>query len=327
MRSSILAPFTVVFLALAAASQAQLDLSPDIAIPELPAFRPLPAPDPDFTRRIEDLVKATHLDEMAPAATSPDKEDEWASICVVDLCDPDRPRVAGWKMDNFMYPASTYKLYVLGEAIREIVAGEHGLDDVVTVKERNVRDDSRLAAGQQTSVSEILRLMMQYSDNTAANEAIDLVDRRRASALLRAMDLQGSDITRKYLSRTLEDDGYTSVAGTATCARHFATFLWAVENGAIGGGRGRGLIKSYMAMDVTGSDRMRAGLPDRATLFSKTGTWRIFSAQEAIVEDGQVHYILCILTPFEESVAAPRIAEFTRKLHAMLQDRVAGGGF
>lgn len=327
MRYRALVPAVFAFLALAAVCPAQLVLRPDVAIPELPAFRPLPAPDPDFTRQIEDLVKATHLDEMTPAADNPDKEDEWSSICVVDLCDPDRPRVAGWRMDNFLYPASTYKLYVLGEAIREIVAGEKGLDDVVTVKERNVRDDSRLVAEQQTSVSEILRLMMQYSDNTAANEAIDLVDRQRASALLRAMDLQGSDITRKYLPRTLEDDGYTSVPGTTTCARHFATFLWAVENGAVGGGRGRGLIKSYMAMDVTCPDRIRAGLPDRATLFSKTGTWNIFSAQEAIVEDGQVHYILCILTPFEEPVAAPRIADFTRKLHAMLQDRVAGGGF
>jgi len=307
------------FAFLAAVCPAQLQLRPDIKIPELPAFRPLPAPDAAFSREIARLVAESHLDEHTPAADNPDKEEEWSSVCVVDISDLAHPRVGGREMDNFVYPASTYKLYVAGEIIREIVAGEHTLDDVITVKERNVRTDSRLTAGQQITVSEILRLTLQYSDNTAANEAIDLVDRQRASALLRAMGLRGSDITRKYLPRTLEDDGYSTVTGTTSCARHFATFLWAAETGAIGGGRGRGLIKAYMAMDETAPNRMRAGLPGSATLYSKTGSWNIFTAQAAIVEDGTVRYIACVLTAMKDTTAEPRIADFTRRLHALLK--------
>ncbi len=313
------ASLATAFAVFAAVCPAQLTLRLEVKIPELPEFRPLPPPDAAFSQQIARIVEETRLDEHTPASANPDKEDEWSSICVVDLADLAHPRVGGWEMDNFLYPASTYKLYVLGEAVRQIIAGDHSLDEAISVKPRNVRPDSRLKPDQQTSVSEILRLMLQYSDNSAANEAIDLVDRQRASALLRAMGLKGSDITRKYLSRTLEDDGYTSVPGTASSARHFATFLWATETGAIGGGRGRGLIKAYMAMDETCPNRVEAGLPASATLYSKTGTWNTFTAQAAIVEDGSTHYILCIMTALPETKAEPRVAEFTRKLHALLK--------
>lgn len=309
----------VFLLGIAIASHAQITLRPDVNIPELPGFNPLPASDPEFCRIIADLVKQSGLDEMTPAAQNPDNEDEYSSICVVDISDITKPRVGGWNQENFIYPASAYKLYVLGEAIRRVVEDSLSLDDSVTVKEYNVRPESHLAAGQQVSISEVLRYMMTYSDNTAANEAIDLVDRQRASALLRAMGCQGSDITRKYLSRDLEDDGYTTAPGTTSSAQHFATFLWAVETGAIGGGRGRGLIKAYMSMIETAQNRIRAGLPTGATLYSKSGTWSAFSAEVAIVEDGTVRYIVCILTAIPAKKADPLIATFIRKLHAKLK--------
>lgn len=285
----------------------------------LPDFKPLPAPDEAFSDQLKRIVKAAGLDEMTPAEMNPDKEDEWSSICVVDLADPTAPRVASWKGDNFVYPASTYKMYVLGEAIREVVEEDLTLDKEIIVKEHNVRLGSDMEAGQSVTVSDVLRLMIQYSDNTAANEAIDLVHRERATALLRAMGCEGSDITRKYLSRDLEDPGWEDVPGTTTNALHLATFLWAVESGAIGGGRGRGLIKSYLAMDETCPNRFRAGLPDSATLYSKTGTWNIFTSQVAIVEDGGTRFILCALTAMEEEVAEPRLAALARDVYTLLQ--------
>ncbi|MBN1899877.1 serine hydrolase [Candidatus Sumerlaeota bacterium] len=288
-------------------------------MPELNNFRPLPKPDRAFSEVIARFVKESGLDEKTPASENPDGEEECSSICVVNLENPENPVVGGWEEKNFLYPASSYKLYVLGEAIRQILAGEHSFDDILTVKKHNARGDSRLKAGQKASVGEILRLMMTYSDNTAANEAIDLVDRKRASALLRAMGCEGSDITRKYLSRSLEDDGYSTAPGTTSCALHFATFLWAVESGAIGGGKGRGLIKGYMGMDETEKDRFRAGLPESATLYSKTGTWNIFNSQIAIVEDGGVHYIVCVLTALPDEKSDPRMASFIRLLHNHLK--------
>lgn len=294
---------------------------PAVTTPTLSGFRPLPDPDPEFTARIEALVKETGLDERTPADKNPDAEEEWSSICVVDLTDLSRPRVGGWEMDNFVYPASTYKMYVLGEAIRQVCAGERSLDDPTTVAEHNVRGGSRLSADQVVPLSEVLRLMSMYSDNTAANVAIDTVDRRRATALLHAMGLQGSEITRKFLPRSREDADFTSAPGTMSCARHLATFLWAVETGAIGGGRGRGLIKGYLATNVDNSERVRAGVPDSATVYSKTGEWNTFTTEAALVEDGKTRYIICVMTALPYRTAAPKIAAFTRGVHRLLSGK------
>lgn len=278
--------------------------------------KPLPPVDPDLTQKLEALVKDAKLDEMTPAAKNSDHEDEWSSICVIDMTSTS-PRMAGWKMDNFLYPASTYKMYVLGEAIRQVCARERSLDDMTTVAAHNAVDSTPLA-GTVLSLGEVLRLMCMYSNNTAANVAIDTVDRRRATALLYALDCKGSDVTRKYLPRTVEDAAFTSAPSTVTCALHMAKFLWAVENGVIGDGRGRGLIKGYLATNVQNYDRFRKGLPASATLYSKTGEWSNFTAEAAIVEDGSVRYIVCVMTAMPRETAAPRMASFVKALHAML---------
>src|ERR1043166_1387155 len=116
------------FLA-AGAVMGQLMLRPDVKIPELPGFKPLPAEDKAFSAQITELVKKAGLAEHTPANQNPDKEEEWSSICVVDLHDLTHVRVGGWEADNFLYPASTYKMYVVGEAIRQVCAGERSLDD------------------------------------------------------------------------------------------------------------------------------------------------------------------------------------------------------
>jgi beta-lactamase class A len=283
----------------------------------------LPAEDDEFTSAVVQLVHDAQLDEQVPADKNPDKEDETASICVVDLSDPAHERMAGWNADNFIYPASSYKMYVLGEAIRQVCAGERSLDDPTTITENNMRDGSALTAGTTFPLSEVLRLMCQYSDNAAANVAIDVVDRKRATALLHSLGCYGSDVTRKFLPRTLEPEEFTSAPSTVSSARHFAAFLYAAENSKIGGGRGRALIKGYLATNVQNVNRIGAGLPATASLYSKTGEWNIFTAESGIVEDGPVRYIVCIMTPFRQRVAEPRIAKFVQGLHALIKSRAS----
>lgn len=293
-------------------------LWPDTTTPTLNAFPPLPPADAEFTSQIQALVRAVHLDEHTAADKNPDNVEDWGSICVVDISNPAKPRVGGWEMNNFVYPASTYKMYALGEAIRQVCAKERSLDDLTTVSAINAVDDEHLTAGQVLSLAEVLRLMCTYSDNTAANVTIDTVDRRRISALMRALGCYGSEVTRKYHPRSREVEEYKSVPSTVTSAYHLATFLWAVENGAIGGGRGRGLIKSYLATNVQNSTRFRAGLPASATIYSKTGEWNTFTTEAALVEDGPIRYIMCVMTVQPIKTAAPRIAEFARSVHNLL---------
>src|SRR5690606_24077087 len=115
--------------------------------------------DPDFDRQIKELVVKAKLDEHTPADQNPDNEEEWSSICVVDLRDLENPRVGGWEMENFVYPASTYKMYVMGEAVRRVCEGTLSLDQPTTIAEHNDRGDGRLVPGTAAPLSEVLRLM------------------------------------------------------------------------------------------------------------------------------------------------------------------------
>ncbi len=287
--------------------------------PTAAGFRGLPAVDAEFDRQIKELVVKAKLDERTPASENPDNEDEWASICVVDLADVNHPRVGGWEMENFVYPASTYKMYVMGEAIRQVCEGKLSLDQPTTISQNNDRGDGRLVAGTAAPLAEVLRLMCMYSDNTAANVAIDTVRRENATALLDSLGCRGSDITRKYLPRTREDAKYTSAPGTVSNALHFATFLWAAETGTIGGGRGRGLIKGYLGTNVQSKGRFDAGLPPSATLYSKTGEWNTFTSEAALVEDGERKFIVVVLTAMPYEKAAPRMAEFVGDVYELLK--------
>ncbi|MBX3729103.1 MAG: serine hydrolase [Candidatus Sumerlaeia bacterium] len=280
-------------------------------------FRPLPPEDPALNARLAALVAEVGL---AEPTRLDDGTEERSSICVVDLRDPLRPRVAGWNAEAFVYPASSYKLYVLGEAIRQVGVGTLDLQNRHVVAEHNVRAGSRLAANEEPTLSEVLRLMMMYSDNTAANVAIDIVDRENATALMHAMGCQGSEITRKYLPRTSEDPGYVDARGTVSSARHFATFIYAVENGCIGGGKGRGLIKGYMSTVIPAQERFGPGLPASATIYAKGGWWSTYTSQASLIEDGETKYILCVLTAQRSNDASPRMAELARGVHAWMSE-------
>lgn len=318
MRSLLSAALLVAMAAVVPADRPTMELRSDVEIPELSAFAPLPPSAPDFSEKLRVLVEAAGLDEVATAEASPNNNDQVASIALVDLRDPSNPVVADWNGDAFVYPASTYKMYVAAEAIRRVVAGDMSLDDTHEITPHNVRGTSGPAAGAPMSLSEIIRLTMQYSDNTTANELIDIVDRHKASALMHALGCHGSEITRKFLPRNLEDEGYEDIMGTVTSGRHLAKFLWGVEQGAIGGGKGRGLIKGYLAMNDRG--RFYRGLPESATIHSKTGWWNIYTSEAAIIEDGDIRYILCVLSVQNTSVADERMAKLAAGVHAMLAE-------
>jgi len=293
--------------------------TPTMTTPTAPGFKPLPPPDAAFQKQIEELVVKAQLDEHTPASQNPDNEEEWASICVVDLADINAPRVGGWQQENFVYPASTYKMYVLGEAIRQVCDDKLSLDRTTTISTNNFRGDDGLAAESTATLSEVLHQMCMYSSNTAANVAIDTIDRRNASAMLKSLGCIGSDITRKYLPRSREDAEFKSAPGTVSNALHFATFLYAAETGAIGGGRGRALIKGYLGTNVQNSGRTRAGLPDSASIYSKTGEWDTFTAEAALIEDGKVRYIIVMLTAMPQKKAEPRMAAFVKSVHELLK--------
>ena len=111
--------------------------------------------------------------------------DNKISIAVIDLSGK-KPIIGGYNMDDFIYPASLYKIFIVAEVLRQSQNKKFSLDKKIFISAINAVDkrkqipyDKRklLKAGERVSAKYLLELMFSRSDNTAANCLIDLVDR------------------------------------------------------------------------------------------------------------------------------------------------------
>jgi D-alanyl-D-alanine carboxypeptidase len=138
--------------------------------------------DRELARALAGIVRDLRIDSVFDVG---DDATETISLAVVDL-KAKAPRWAGVNADNFIYPASVYKMYAAMGALAAIEAGRFGLYDAYVARGPNVRDerseiahDSRpvLREGDTVTVDYLLDLMITRSDNTAANCVIDLAGR------------------------------------------------------------------------------------------------------------------------------------------------------
>jgi beta-lactamase class A len=179
------------------------------------------------------VLLQSRIDEMLSGLADIDKRDIYLSV--VDL-GSDEPEYAGHQGSAFVYPASLYKLYIALALLTKMEAGELSLVDTVVVAARNERpldldgfEDGRAAlrSGQEVAIMDLLDLMITRSDDTAANEAIDLLGRPYINEVVCRYGWTGSQVWRKFMPRELEDPEYRSYAQaplTMTSTRHLVEF-------------------------------------------------------------------------------------------------------
>lgn len=206
-------------------------------------------------------------------------EDFVVSACVIDLSKKE-PEVFGYKMDEFVYPASCYKVFIGAEVLRRIEKGELSLQDIVEVKSPNdVDKDARifpedrrplLKAGDRESVDRLLDLMLTRSDNTAANCLMDLVSRESITEnIIHRYGWAGSEVTRKFLDRAKEGESYRFSETTMSCARHLAEFFFLIEKNEMVSPFVSEKLKAYMM----GRKSMRGFLLKPPVSFYGKGGW------------------------------------------------------
>lgn len=160
------------------------------------------------------------------------------SIYIINLKDGD---VFEYNPDKFIYPASTYKIFIAAEVLRQIEIGKLNFSDTIKIKSPNDMDNESkfyptdvfpvLHAGDSISIDNLIKLMLQRSDNTASNTLIDLVSRESISEnIIKPNNWHGSDVTRKFLNRTFESEKYKYSDITLSCGRHLAEFMRKLYN-------------------------------------------------------------------------------------------------
>lgn len=168
------------------------------------------------------------------------------SLAVIDL---KTNEIAGVNMDQFIYPASIYKVFIAAEILRQIDSGQRKLDDLIEIRDVNEVDkdnpkffpksthrDHRplLKSGERVTIDYLLDLMLTRSDNTASNVLMDVADRESINKnIILPNGWSGSEVTRKFLDRLKEEKEYRVSKITVSNAKHLVEFFYRVEMGQL----------------------------------------------------------------------------------------------
>ena len=229
---------------------------------------------------------------------------EQISLAVVDLTGG-KTVMGGVNYDNFIYPASVYKIYVAMQVLKEISNGDYYLTTPYIVRFPNAVDVGReiawdprpvLAAGDTVTINYLLDLMITRSDNSAANCLIDVARRDSINETMHEYGWYGSEVTRKFLGREYEDSAYKNIRGTETCALHAAEFMYLLDS--------HRLVNPWVSMELKAllgrqldTTKICAGLPRNTMFYHKSGWWSYWTNDVGIVDNGRIKYIISCFTP------------------------------
>jgi len=281
--------------------------------------------DENLSEQLQDIVGNLELDQDFDVG-----EDgiEQISLAVIDLTN-NKTDFAGVNYENFIYPASVYKIYVAAEVLHQISEGKYELDTFFCVKSPNDVDKSKeilsdprplLNSGDTVTVNYLLDLMITRSDNSAANCLIDLVNRENINSLIHEYDWYGSEVTRKFLSRKYEDHGYEKIRGTETCALHAADFMYRLENKQLVNAWVSMQIKSLLARQLDNT-KLSRGLPKNTMFYHKTGWYSYWTNDVGIVDDGEIKFIIACFLPLREEIALEKFEEISKQIYQLIKDR------
>jgi beta-lactamase class A len=276
-----------------------------------------------FSDSLQNIISSAKLDSSFDAG-----EDgmEKISFAVIDL-NGKKPMLGGVNMDNFIYPASVYKMYVAMEILNQVSNNQYSLYKSYVVKSPNDVDhtseiswDPRplLRDGDTVTVNYLLDLMITRSDNSAANCLIDIAGRENINKTIQEQGWFGSEVTRKFLSRKLEDPGYDTVKSTETNALHAADFMYKIYKNELINPWVSQQLKVLLGRQLD-TTKLSTGLPENVMFYHKTGWWSYYTNDVGIVDDGNIKYIIALFTPVTEMDVRPRMKEVSKRVYYLMQ--------
>lgn len=228
------------------------------------------------------------------------------ALGLVDMTDPDATRFAALNPDRMMYAASLPKIAILFGAYVEIAAGKLAADDTL-------RAD--------------LVKMIRFSSNRAATRVLDRVGRKRLIEILMSERFRFYDpetngglwVGKDYAgTKAFRRDPLHNLSHGAT-VRQVARFLSLLARKQLLGPPYDDEMKEVLSAPGI-RHKFVAGLASRpqAQLYRKSGTWRNFHADAALVEADAHTYVIVGLGRH------PKAGDWLARLAAPLHDLVVG---
>ncbi len=232
--------------------------------------------DPILQRNLERVIKSIGLEQAVKS--------KQLSLDLVDITDLDNPRVAAINGENMVYAASLPKIAILLGAFVEIERGKMKLDE---------------------DTYKTLTDMIRFSSNQAATEMYHRVGEARIAEILQSDRYKLYDrdengglwVGKEYgKAKAWKRDPLHNLSHGAT-AMQTARFYYLLETGRLVSEPWASKMKEILSKPaihhkfVKGLEKNRPG----AKIFRKSGSWRTWHADSAIVESGGHKFIVVAL--------------------------------
>jgi beta-lactamase class A len=129
--------------------------------------------------------------------------------------------IAGYRAAQQRTAASTIKLPLLIEVLRQRELGKLDLSQTVTIRARDVvggTGNLQHQVGRTLSLNEVVHQMVLTSDNVAANILVDLVGMDSVNATAQRYDFPNTFFRRRMLDTAAQAAGIENVTSTADLA-------------------------------------------------------------------------------------------------------------
>jgi beta-lactamase class A len=233
--------------------------------------------DPRLQKGLENCIASLHLNEAVRTRN--------LSVALVDITDPDGPRLAFANPNHMMYAASLPKIAILLGAFERIGRGQMELD---------------------APTLDTLRQMIRRSSNGAATEMLNRVGQDFILEVLqspryRLYDPQtngGLWVGKEYSkSSALRRDPLHQLSHGAT-ALQVARFYYLLETGQLVSPEHSRAMKAILGNPEINHKfvkGLKARHPD-STIYRKSGTWQDFHSDSALIEHEGHRYIAVALS-------------------------------
>lgn len=263
------------------------------------------APLPPLETCFDQYLQKNLVESLAALRLDQAVRNKSLSVALVDISNPENPRLAAVNGDHMMYAASLPKIAILFGAFDRIERGELALTGEVREK---------------------LTRMIRNSSNTAATEMLNLVGKDYLARLLaspryRLYDPEmngGLWVGKDYgKASAWKRDPLHNLSHGAT-AFQVARFYYLLETGRLVSPEMSQAMKEILGKPaihhkfVKGLEQARPG----AKIYRKSGTWQDFHADSGIIERDGHRYIAVALAK------DPQGGEWLRQLIVSLDDLI-----
>lgn len=232
--------------------------------------------DPILQKKLENVIKAIGLDQAV--------KDKHLSLDLVDITNLRRPKVASINGKNMVYAASLPKIAILLGAFVEIERGKMKLDE---------------------DTSQTLTNMIRYSSNEAATEMYHRVGEERLANILQSKKYRLYDkrqngglwVGKEYgKAKAWKRDPLHNISHGAT-AMQTARFYYMLETGQLVSRSLSKKMKEILSKPAVHHKFVKGLAESRpnAKVFRKSGSWRTWHADSAIIENNGHRFIVVAL--------------------------------